>query len=322
MTRVVLVAFDGAQGLDVIGPAEVFAGAERHLEVAGYEVVVASIGGGEIRATSGVRLAVRDLRRVRPRRSDTVLVVGGDDEAMQRAVFDDELVAWVTRAARTAQRIGSVCAGAFVLARAGILDGRRAATHWSACRSLAAYRPQITVDPNAIFVQDGRVWTSAGVTAGIDMSLAIVEEDFGAAVADAIAARFVLYLRRPGFQSQFSEELVAQREASEPLADLLAWARMNLRSSLGATRLARRAGMSVRTFHRRCAEQLGTTPAKLVEALRVEMARTLLSTTGMGTKVIAAKAGFGSPARMARVFKRTLGIGPSEYAALHGRGRA
>ncbi len=320
MPRVVLVAFDGAQGLDVMGPAEVFAGAERHLEVPGYEVVVASVGGGQIRATSGVRLLVRELRRVRPRRTDTVLVVGGNDRAMQRAVFDDALVDWVTRAARTAKRIGSVCAGAFVLARAGILDGKRAATHWSACRRLAAYRPQVSVDPNAIFVQDGRVWTSAGVTTGIDMSLAIVEEDFGAAVADAIAARFVLYLRRPGFQSQFSEELVAQREASEPLADLLAWARTNLRGPLGATRLARRAGMSVRTFHRRCAEQLGTTPAKLVEALRVEVARTLLTTTAMGTKAVAAKAGFGSPARMARVFKRTLGVGPSEYAALHGRG--
>jgi transcriptional regulator GlxA family with amidase domain len=217
------------------------------------------------------------------------------------------------------KRISSVCSGAFVLARAGILDGRRAATHWSACARLAAYRAQVTVDSNAIFVKDGRVWTSAGVTAGIDMSLAIVEEDHGARVADAIAAHFVLYLRRPGFQSQFSGPLIAQRHASEPLGDLLVWANANLRANLSAAKLARRAGMSRRTFHRRCIEHFSTTPAKLIEGLRVEHARTLLTTTTLGTKTIAARSGFGSPGQMARVFKRTVGVAPSEYALLHGR---
>jgi transcriptional regulator GlxA family with amidase domain len=238
---------------------------------------------------------------------------------MRRAIFDDALVRWVERAARVVARIGSVCSGAFVLARAGVLDGRRAATHWSACTRLAELRPQITVDAEAIFVQDGRVWTSAGVTTGIDMSLAMVEKDHGARVADAIAARFVLYVRRPGFQSQFSDELVAQQNASAPLADVLAWARSNLRAGLSAAKLARRAGMSLRTFHRRCAEQVGTTPAKLVERLRVEHARTLLTTTTLGAKAVAVRSGFGSPGQMARVFKRTLGVAPSEYATMHGR---
>jgi len=178
----------------------------------------------------------------------------------------------------------------------------------------------VAVDPNAIFVQDGRVWTSAGVTTGIDMSLAIVEEDHGARVADAIAARLVLYVRRPGFQSQFSEALVAQQDASAPLGDVLAWARANLRG-VSAARLARRAGMSMRTFHRRCAEQLGTTPAKLVEGLRLEHARILLATTALGTKTVATRSGFGSPGRMARVFRRTLGVAPSEYAVLCHRGQ-
>lgn len=322
MTRIVLAAFDGAQGLDVLGPAEVFAGAARHVGAPAYEVVVAAVGGGSVRLTSGVTVAVRELTALRPRPSDTVLVVGGEEPGMRRAVLDDALVRWVGRAARVVRRIGSVCAGAFVLARAGVLDGKRAATHWAACGRLADYRPQVTVDPQAIFVQDGKVWTSAGVTTGIDMSLAMVEEDHGARVADAIAARFVLYVRRPGFQSQFSDELVAQRDASAPLTDLLAWARAHLRGGLTAAKLARRSGMSLRTFHRRCAEQVGTTPAKLVERLRVEHARTLLTTTALGTKTVAVRSGFGSPGQMTRVLKRALGMTPSEYAVLHGRGGA
>jgi len=319
MPRVILVAFDGAQGLDVLGPAEVFAGVRRHHGPGGYDVVLAAVGGGRIHATSGVPLVARDLLRLRAAPSDTVLVVGGEDGAIRAAVASKPLVAWVERAARVVRRIGSVCSGAFVLARAGVLDGRRAATHWSACAQLAAFRPQVAVDANAIFVQDGNVWTSAGVTTGIDMALALVEEDHGRRVADAIAARLVLYTRRPGLQSQFSEALVAQTAASDPLGPAIAWARANLRGAIDAGRLARRAGMSLRTFHRRCAEQLGTTPAKLIEGLRVEHARTLLATTELGSKTVAARCGFGSPRRMARAFERTLGVAPRAYAALHRR---
>ncbi len=320
MARVVLVAFDGAQGLDVLGPAEVFAGVGRHhLEREPYEVVLAAVGGGRIRATSGIAMRAVDLQRLRPRPADTVLVAGGEDRAIRGALACRPLVQWVARAARVARRIGSVCSGAFVLAQAGVLDGRRAATHWSACQQLAAFRPQVTVDANAIFVQQGRVWTSAGVTTGIDMALAMVEEDHGRRVADAIAARLVLYARRPGFQSQFSDALVAQLEASEPLAPVVTWARANLRQGMDPVRLARRAGMSLRTFHRRCLEQTGKTPAKLIEGLRVEYARTLLTTTALGTKTIAARCGFGSAARMARAFERTLGVAPREYRLVSGR---
>ena len=173
-------------------------------------------------------------------------------------------------------------------------------------------------DPNAIFVQQGRVSTSAGVTTGIDMALAMVEEDHGRRVADAIAARLVLYARRPGFQSQFSEVLVAQLDASSPMAPLVAWARSNLRGPIDPARLSRRAGMSVRTFHRRCLEQLGKTPAKLIEGLRVEQARTLLTTTSLGTKTIAGRCGFGSSSRMARAFERTLGVAPRDFRLVSG----
>jgi len=322
MARVVLAAFDGAQGLDIFGPAEVFAGVSRYGDRSGYEVVLGAVGGGRIRATSGVRLGVVDLARVRPLADDTVIVVGGEEAALRGALRSRPLVAWVTRAARVVRRIGSVCSGAFVLAAAGLLDGRRVATHWSACKELAAFRPELTVDPNAIFVQEGRVWTSAGVTTGIDMALAMVEEDHGRRVADAIAARLVLYARRPGFQSQFSETLVAQAEASDPLASVVAWARANLRAGIDPARLARRAGMSVRTFHRRCVEKLGHTPAKLIEGLRVEHARTLLATTDLGTKTIAARSGFGAASRMARAFERTLGVAPREYRLVSGASSA
>lgn len=319
MSRVVLIAFDGAQSLDLFGPAEVFASVRRHHGVEGHDVVVAAVGGGRIRTTCGVSVVVRDLARVRPRPDDTVLVVGGEETAVRAAVRSRALVAWVERATRVVRRIGSVCSGAFVLAQAGVLDGRRAATHWSACARLASFRPQVNVDANAIFVQDDNVWTSAGVTTGIDMALAMVEQDHGRRMADAIAARLVLYARRPGFQSQFSQVLVAQTEGSDPLGPTIAWARTNLSGTVDAARLARRAGMSLRTFHRRCAEQLGTTPAKLIEGLRVEQARALLTTTGLGSKAVAARCGFGSARRMARAFERTLGVAPREYAVLHGR---
>jgi transcriptional regulator GlxA family with amidase domain len=159
MARVVLVAFDGAQGLDILGPAEVFAGVARYHGIDGYDVVVAALGARRIRVTSGLSVHVRDLARVRPQSGDTVLVVGGEEAAIVGAVRSRALVGWITRAARVVRRIGSVCSGTFVLAKAGILDGLRVATHWSSCAELAAFRPQLTVDPQAIFVQQGRVWT-------------------------------------------------------------------------------------------------------------------------------------------------------------------
>jgi transcriptional regulator GlxA family with amidase domain len=210
-----------------------------------------------------------------------------------------------------------VCSGAFVLAAAGLLDGRRAATHWIGAEALQREYPAVSVDKNAIFVRDGSVWTSAGVTTGIDMALAIVEEDHGRALADALAAYLVLYVRRPGFQSQFSAALVAQTEASDPLGAAIAWARAHL-DEADVERFARRAGMSLRTLHRRCLDRLATTPAKLLDKLRVEHARTLLATSDLAVKALAADCGFGNPARMKRAFEREIGISPRDYRVLHG----
>ena len=314
--RVVLVGYDGAEGLDVFGPAEVLTTAGRRLGAPAYEVVIATVRGGLMRLTSGAAVATRRLATIRPRADDTVLVVGGADRALDEASRSAALIGWLGRAARVVRRIGSVCDGAFIIAHAGILDGKRAATHWSSCDRLARTYPQIEVDREAIFVRDGRVWTSAGVTTGIDMALAMVEEDHGRRLADSVAAHLVVYARRPGFQSQFSEVLVAQAAASDPLAPLVVWLRANLRASLDVTKLARRAGMSVRSLHRHCKEALDTTPAKLVEKVRIEQARTLLATTSLGTKTIAARCGFRTAARMAVVFERALGVAPRAYRTM------
>lgn len=314
--RVVVVGFEDMQAFDLIGPIEVFAAASDVIARPAYRVVAATLGGGERKMSCGIAVQTRDLRCIKPRRRDTVIVVGGNRVAIGSALTDPALVAWLRTAARVVSRIASVCSGAFVLAAAGILAGKRAATHWSGCDALARQFPTVNVDGNAIFVRDGAVWTSAGVTTGVDMALAMVEDDLGQVVADKIAARLVLYVRRSGAQSQFSAALVAQTATSDPLGPAITWARANL-ANLDVEALARQAGLSVRTLHRRCLESLGTTPAKLIDKLRVEHARTLLVTTNLSAKSLAALCGFGNPTRMNRAFERQLDITPQEYRELH-----
>jgi transcriptional regulator GlxA family with amidase domain len=316
MSRVLIIAFDGVQTLDVTGPAEAFAATTRVLGRDVYRLVFASIGGGERVTSSTLPVRTRDLRSLRPRADDTVLVAGGEEAAIRAALSDERLLSWLRRAARVVRRMASVCTGAFILAAAGILDGRRAATHWMGCARLASLHPRVTVDPNAIFVVDGRVWTSAGVTTGIDMALAMVEQDHGRATADGAAARLVLYVRRPGFQSQFSDALVAQTSTSDPLGPAIAWARAHL-AEADVEALARRSALSVRTLHRRCLETLRTTPGKLIDKLRVEHARTLLATSALPAKTLAAQCGFGNATRMKRAFERELGVAPRAYRTLH-----
>ena len=317
--RVIVIVYDGVQTLDAVGPAEVFATADRRRRPQGppYEVMFASVGGGDRTTSSSLVIRTRDLRRVVPRATDIALVAGADEVQVRAAAADAALRRWLRRAAPVVRRMTSVCSGAFVLAAAGLLDGRPAATHWLGAEVLQREYPAVNVDRNAIFVRDGNVWTSAGVTTGIDMALAIVEEDHGRALADAIAAWLVLYVRRPGFQSQFSAALVAQTEASDPLGAAIAWARAHL-DEVDVERFARHAGMSLRTLHRRCLERLATTPAKLLDKLRVEHARTLLATSDLAVKALAADCGFGNPARMKRAFERELGMSPRDYRVMHG----
>lgn len=317
MRRVLVLVIDGVQTLDATGPAEVFAAA-RQGDRPVYKVEFGSIGGGERVSSSGLRMLTKDLTPMRLQADDTIVVAGADQSKIETAMRDAVLLRWLQRAARSGARITSVCSGAFLLAAAGLLDGKRAATHWLGCKLLSRLFPKVEVDPNAIFVRDGELWTSAGVTTGIDMALAIVESDFDRAAADTIAALLVLYVRRPGYQSQFSQALIAQNEGSDPLGAALAWARANLdRADIEA--LARRAGLSVRTLHRRCLQHLGTTPAKLMDKLRVEHARTLLTTSALPTKLLAEQCGFGNATRMHRAFVRELGMGPRDYKVLHNK---
>ena len=317
--RLVIVTFGGAQSLDIAGPLEVFAHAARLPGGPAFQLVVASRRGGSVTTSSGLRLATTPLARVA--RADTVLVAGGSEQGIRDAVRDAPLLRWLVRHARTTRRIGSVCSGAFVLAAAGLLDGRTVATHWSAVSRLASYRPGLRVDGDAIFVRDGRVWTSAGITTGIDMALAMIEEDGGKRVADRVAAQLVLHARRPGFQSQFSELLSAQARRDDPLSAVLAWANEHL-DTLDVETLAGRAGVSVRTLHRLCAATQGTTPAKLIERLRADRARVLLGTTGLALKEVAGRCGFRDGAQLTRSFARCFGLSPRSYRLLQGRPRA
>lgn len=309
---VVIVAFPGAQALDVTGPASVFTSANRAAGRELYRVLLASTSGGAVPLGESVTLVTRRLSSI-PRRSvDTLLVSGGASEAIRRALRDRLLERWVTNAAKRARRVGSVCSGAFVLAGFGLLDGRRAATHWAACERLRDLFPKVSVDRDSLYVVDGRFWTSAGVTTGIDMALAMVEADAGAAVAAAVARELVVYSRRPGSQSQFSAVLRAQVDSAMPYAALVDWLLEHLDGDCQVETLARRAGQSPRDFHRKFSIALGRTPARFVEDLRLDRVRLLLS-HDLSLKEIADKTGFGGLVRMSRAFVRRFGVNPSLF---------
>ena len=314
--RIILVTFDGAQSLDITGPTEVFAHAAREPGGRPYRIVVVS-SRARITTSSGLELATTPIGKVRCGRGDTILVSGGNEPGLRGALADRRLLRWIERSGARASRVGSVCSGTFVLAATGLLDGRTVATHWSAVSRLAAFRPALSVDGNAIFVREGRIWTSAGVTTGIDMALAIVEEDCGARIADRVAAQLVLHVRRPGFQSQFSDLLAAQARRDDPLSGVLAWAGAHL-AGLNVETLARKAAVSMRTLHRLCAATLATTPAKLIERLRTDRARVLLGTTALALKEIAGACGFRDAHQLSRSFLRRFGVTPRSYRVLRG----
>ena len=309
--KVVVVAYPQAKLLDVTGPCEVFADANRALGTAAYEVEVVSESAGPVETSSGVELvARRDYAAVRGP-IDTLLVSGGP--GVRLAAGDAALLRWLRHSAARARRVGSVCTGAFLLAAAGLLDGRRATTHWEYCDRLAREHPRIKVDPEPIFVHDGGVYTSAGVTAGMDLALALVEEDLGREVALAVARNLVMFVRRPGGQSQFSTLLQLQAADREPLRDLQAWAAGHLADGLSVQALAGGVHMSPRNFSRVFRNQTGRTPARFVERLRVEAARRRLEETSAGLERIARECGFGSSDSMRRSFLRVLRVAPSDY---------
>ncbi len=308
--QVVILGFEGCQSLDISGPLEVFDIAER-LSPGRYAHSVVSGDGAPFATTSGLAIAPAGALNAVEGAIDTLIVAGGGGTG--DAARDEPLVASIVGAAARTRRVASVCTGAFLLAEAGLLDGRRAATHWSAVDWLAARHPSIDVDPNSIFVRDGDVWTSAGVTAGIDLALALVEEDCGRATALEIARWLVVFAKRPGGQAQFSAPLATQIAERPPIRAAQELARARPEAELTVEVLAGHAHMSVRGFARAFRREVGVTPAAYVETVRVERAVELLQTTAAGAEQIAATCGFGTPETFRRAFRRRLGVSPSEY---------
>ncbi|MFF4182596.1 GlxA family transcriptional regulator [Streptomyces sp. NPDC001691] len=306
---VLVVLFDDVQSLDVTGPAEVFGAAGRAVgDRAAYRVRFASLDGAPVASHSGLRL-MADSALTDAGPADTLLVPGGDGALAP----DPALLDWLREHGPRAHRLVSVCTGSLLLAEAGLLDGRRATTHWALCSRLARNHPAVDVEPDPIFVRDGNIATSAGVTAGIDLALALVEEDHGREVALTVARNFVVFLRRPGNQAQFSVQLAAQTARREPLRELQRWIAEHPDGDLSVAALAQRASLSPRHFARAFHAETGITPGRYVERVRLEHARRLLEESQGSVQEVSRAAGYGTPEAMRRAFVKTLGTAPAEY---------
>jgi len=304
MTRsIVFVVFDQFQILDLTGPLAAFEVASRFVE-GSYALSIVSAHGGAVRSSSGLQVVTGAFA---DQPCDTLAVAGGAGslDAGRDPIVRDYVLARAAMARRTV----SICSGSAILALAGLLDGRRATTHWRRARAFQRFFPAIKVEPDRIFVKDGPIWTSAGITAGIDLALALIEEDLGVEVAAAVAKELVVYHRRPGGQSQFST-LIQLQPSGDPSAKALGFARERLHEPLGVERLAAAAGLSPRQFARRFLAETGQTPAKAIERLRVEAARSEVETGRTPIDQIARRTGFRDPERMRRAFIRTFGQPP------------
>lgn len=317
---IAVLAFEGVQLLDVAGPVQTFASASELLKderSAPYRIVVVSRRGGPIRTSAGLPLLTEPISRaIGKTRIDTLIIPGGP--GIHAILKDPRTILWVRKKFSTVRRIASVCTGAFLLAEAGVLAGRRATTHWKSCARLQQAYPDVRVEPDPIFIREERIWTSAGVTAGIDLSLALLQDDLGRKLAMQVARHLVVFLHRPGGQSQFSAALEAQAAAADGnapnrFASLHGWIAEHLTGDLRVERLAEQTGMSPRTFARIYAAKMGVTPARMVEKIRVEAVRRHLEESDMPIKRIAAECGFGQEERLRRAFARQVGTTPAEY---------
>lgn len=307
---VVLLAFPGMQALDLVGPHEVFTGANAEARRRLYDVRVVSQHGGPVATESGLAMMTSPWASLRGP-IHTLVVPGGP--ATRTLAGDSPEVQWLRRASARAGRLATVCTGSFLAAHAGLLTGRRVTTHWRYVEALQRRHPSLTVDGDPIYINDGHVWTSAGVTAGIDLALALVEHDHGAELAQAVARDLVMFLRRPGGQSQFSAPMWTERATDAPVRAVQLHIDANPADDLGLAALATRAAMSERHLARLFTRQVGVTPARYVERVRVEAARRRLERDDTTTSVVAKECGFGSAETLRRAFHRHLGVSPDDY---------
>jgi transcriptional regulator GlxA family with amidase domain len=312
--HVLIIGFPGMQSLDAIGPFEVFAGASAAAKSlgrpGGYRVTLASSQGQVVRAESGVGVVTEPLPEPGTR-IDTLVLPGGGQARSARK--DAELVAWIKAVAPGCRRVATVCTGAFLAAHAGLLDGRRVTTHWAQAHRLAAEFPLLDVDPDPLYIQDGKFWTSAGVTAGIDLALALVERDLGADVAQAVARQLVMFLHRPGGQTQFASPLWVPRAERTTIRAVQTLVESSPGGDHRVPVLAEAASMSARHFTRVFTNEVGETPGRFVEGVRIELARRELETTDDTLDVVATRCGFGTAETLRRVFKRRLDVAPDGY---------
>lgn len=310
---VVIVVFNRAQMLDIAGPGDVFALVERFDPKLRYEVQCVSSRGGPVLLSNGLSLMTGSIRQVRLAGVDTLVIAGAEREGLLEALGDEALGTWVRKAAGIVRRLVSVCVGSFALAHWGLLEGRRATSHWSVVDLMQRRFPSVHVDRTALYVQDGSIWTAGGVTTGIDMSLAMVEADSSRLVAGQVAGMLVMAARRIGNQSQYSLQLRAQTGRYAQLVD---WISTNLRQPLDVASLAARVGESERSFCRRFAAEVGEPPARFVETVRLGVARRALE-GGASAKTAARAGGFTTAEQLSRTFRRRLALSPMEYQRQH-----
>jgi transcriptional regulator GlxA family with amidase domain len=306
MRRIVITGPPPVQILDVAGPLEAFA------NLPDYQITLCTPGDGSTLETSrGFSIGGAVALKTVTGPIDTLLIAGGP--GAESGSYDAELIQWIVASAPHSRRIAAICTGAFVVAKAGLLNGRQAVTHWSFCARLAREFPSLTIRPDPIFLRDGNVYTSAGITAGIDLSLALIEEDHGHSAALAVARQLVMFLVRPGGQAQYSHMLSRQTTASQPVRELQVWMLEHLQDDLSVERLADRIGMSPRHFTRVCLRETGMNPGQLADRMRVEAAQQMIDASNMGLKEIAEASGFRTADSMRRVFLRVLGVTAGEY---------
>ncbi|RZI83713.1 MAG: helix-turn-helix domain-containing protein [Rubrivivax sp.] len=315
--KVWILVFPGFQLLDASGPAQVFATANDEADDAAhphpYEVHLVSMTGGMVPSSAGLAMLTEVLPSRAALRGSTLLVSGG--KGVEDALHDKTLISWITKAQGVAVRCGSVCSGAFLLAQAGLLNHRHAVTHWLDVDALKKHYPQVRVQDDALHTKDGNIYTSAGVTAGIDLSLSLLEEDLGRAAALNVAKRLVVYYKRPGGQRQFSSALLAQADEAGVMGQLTEWLRPRLRQAIDVKRMAASLALTPRTLHRRVRDEAGTTPAQWLNRMRLEAACALLETRHGSLKQVARQSGFGTEYKLRRAFLLKLGVLPSDYRA-------